>query len=112
MTLEQDTSEIDARSFQQRLLVWFEQHKRDLPWRRDRDPYRVWLSEIMLQQTQVLGYYRSLRDFCGAFSKHRKAGFRASIGAGGLEQARILPARPHVACGGEKDCEGAWGKVS
>jgi A/G-specific adenine glycosylase len=37
-----------------RLLLWYAQHKRDLPWRRDaHDPYRVWISEIMLQQTQV-----------------------------------------------------------
>ncbi len=35
------------------LLAWFDRHRRDLPWRRDRDPYRVWLSEIMLQQTRV-----------------------------------------------------------
>ena len=36
-----------------RLISWFEEHRRDLPWRRDRDPYRVWVSEIMLQQTRV-----------------------------------------------------------
>jgi len=36
-----------------RLLAWFDQHRRDLPWRRDRDPYRIWVSEIMLQQTRV-----------------------------------------------------------
>jgi A/G-specific adenine glycosylase len=35
------------------LLDWFDRHRRDLPWRRDRDPYRVWLSEVMLQQTRV-----------------------------------------------------------
>ena len=35
------------------LLPWYEVNKRDLPWRRDREPYRVWLSEIMLQQTRV-----------------------------------------------------------
>ena len=35
------------------LLPWFEANKRDLPWRRDREPYHVWLSEIMLQQTRV-----------------------------------------------------------
>ena len=35
------------------LLPWFEQNKRNLPWRQNRDPYRVWLSEIMLQQTGV-----------------------------------------------------------
>jgi A/G-specific adenine glycosylase len=36
-----------------RLLDWFRQHRRDLPWRRDRDAYRIWVSEVMLQQTQV-----------------------------------------------------------
>lgn len=36
-----------------RLLAWFAQHRRDLPWRHDRDPYRIWVSEVMLQQTQV-----------------------------------------------------------
>jgi A/G-specific adenine glycosylase len=36
-----------------RLLPWYRRHRRDLPWRRDRDPYRVWLSEVMLQQTTV-----------------------------------------------------------
>ena len=35
------------------LLEWFHRHKRDLPWRRDKIPYRVWVSEVMLQQTQV-----------------------------------------------------------
>ena len=42
------------------LLPWYEQNKRDLPWRADRDPYHIWLSEIMLQQTRVeavKGYY-------------------------------------------------------
>ena len=42
------------------LLPWFDDHKRDLPWRQDKDPYHVWLSEIMLQQTRVeavRGYY-------------------------------------------------------
>jgi A/G-specific adenine glycosylase len=35
------------------LLAWFDRRRRDLPWRRDRDPYRVWVSEVMLQQTRV-----------------------------------------------------------
>jgi A/G-specific adenine glycosylase len=42
------------------LIAWFEEHQADLPWRRTRDPYTVWLSEIMLQQTQVasvIGYF-------------------------------------------------------
>lgn len=46
---------------QRRLLAWFDRHARDLPWRRTRDPYAVWVSEVMLQQTQVAtveSYYR------------------------------------------------------
>lgn len=35
------------------LLVWFEERQRDLPWRRTRDPYAIWVAEVMLQQTQV-----------------------------------------------------------
>ncbi|MDE5883958.1 MAG: A/G-specific adenine glycosylase [Oscillospiraceae bacterium] len=35
------------------LLAWYQEHKRDLPWRKDTDPYHVWISEIMLQQTRV-----------------------------------------------------------
>jgi len=35
------------------LLAWFDQHRRDLPWRRTSDPYKIWLSEVMLQQTRV-----------------------------------------------------------
>jgi A/G-specific adenine glycosylase len=41
------------RRFQQRLLRWYAAHRRDLPWRRTADPYRILVSEIMLQQTQV-----------------------------------------------------------
>ena len=40
-------------AFRRRLIAWYRRHARDLPWRRTRDPYRVWISEIMLQQTQV-----------------------------------------------------------
>jgi A/G-specific adenine glycosylase len=50
-----------------RLTAWYRAHRRDLPWRQTRDPYRIWVSEVMLQQTQVrtaLPYYRRfLRRF-------------------------------------------------
>ena len=42
-----------AQGFTRKLLAWFQRHGRDLPWRRTRDPYRVLVSEFMLQQTQV-----------------------------------------------------------
>ena len=41
------------RRLPRRLLAWFARCRRDLPWRRDRDPYRIWVSEVMLQQTQA-----------------------------------------------------------
>jgi A/G-specific adenine glycosylase len=47
---------------QSKLLRWFEKNKRDLPWRRTRDPYAIWVSEIMLQQTRVetvIPYYKN-----------------------------------------------------
>ncbi|MFK7735526.1 MAG: A/G-specific adenine glycosylase [Pirellulaceae bacterium] len=49
-----------VRSFRSKLVRWYERERRVLPWRGTRDPYAIWLSEIMLQQTQVatvLGYY-------------------------------------------------------
>src|SRR4051794_34988940 len=50
-------SVIDRRSMAERLLAWYDRHRRVLPWRarpgETPDPYRVWLSEIMLQQTTV-----------------------------------------------------------
>ena len=51
----------------QPLLAWYEENKRDLPWRRTRDPYEVWLSEIMLQQTRVeavIPYYERFLAAC------------------------------------------------
>lgn len=45
--------DFSIEEFQEQLLHWFERNLRDLPWRRDRDPYKIWVSEIMLQQTRV-----------------------------------------------------------
>jgi A/G-specific adenine glycosylase len=53
----------NALSFKRRLLRWFRAHGRDLPWRRTRDPYRVLVSEFMLQQTQV----GRVREYYGRF---------------------------------------------
>lgn len=59
-------------SFSEDLLKWYDANARSLPWRGERDPYRVWLSEIMLQQTQaqtVMGYYaRFLERFPTVFA--------------------------------------------
>lgn len=56
-----DVPATQATDFRRRLHRWFRAHSRDLPWRRTRDPYRILVSELMLQQTQVsrvLDFYR------------------------------------------------------
>jgi A/G-specific adenine glycosylase len=55
------------QAVRRRLLSWFDRHRRDLPWRRDRDPYRIWVSEIMLQQTQVATVVPYFERFLQAF---------------------------------------------
>src|SRR5207253_2981976 len=56
------------RAIRDRLLDWFATHQRDLPWRRSRDPYRIWVSEIMLQQTQVATVVPYFERFVQAFT--------------------------------------------
>jgi A/G-specific adenine glycosylase len=53
--------------FQDLLLTWFERNMRELPWREDRDPYKIWVSEIMLQQTQVNTVIPYFNRFMAAF---------------------------------------------
>jgi len=53
-------------SFRQKLLAWYDENKRDLPWRRSKNPYHIWVSEIMLQQTRVdtvIPYYERFLDW-------------------------------------------------
>jgi len=58
-----------ARELSRRLLAWFDRHGRNyLPWSRSRDPYRIWVSEIMLQQTQVTTVIDYYRRFMARFS--------------------------------------------
>ncbi len=57
----------DILQFRRRLLHWYDRHKRDLPWRQERDAYRVWLSEIMLQQTRVAAVLEHYREFVKRF---------------------------------------------
>jgi A/G-specific adenine glycosylase len=103
MTSVNDASTIrdsaDRRRFRRRLLGWFDRHKRDLPWRRDRDPYRIWLSEIMLQQTRVVAVVDHYERFLLRFpSVESLAGARvASVlsawsGLGYYRRARMLHA--------------------
>jgi len=55
------------RSLARRLLAWFALHQRDLPWRHTSDPYQIWVSEIMLQQTQVAAVVPYFERFIAAF---------------------------------------------
>ncbi len=57
----------DVRRFRRRLLRWYRQTARDLPWRREPSVYRVWLSEVMLQQTQVATATPYFERFLAAF---------------------------------------------
>lgn len=55
------------RALRRRLLTWFRSHARDLPWRRTRDPYAIWISEVMLQQTQIATVIPYFQRFLAAF---------------------------------------------
>jgi A/G-specific adenine glycosylase len=57
----------ETDKFRRRLLAWFAARKRDLPWRRTKDPYRIWLSEIMLQQTRVAAVVPYYENFLARF---------------------------------------------
>src|ERR1700751_5547254 len=83
--------------FRKNLLAWFAEFQRDLPWRRTRDPYRIWLSEIMLQQTRVAAvipyYERFLENFPDVQSLARPKTDRALsswAGPGYYSRARNL----------------------
>jgi A/G-specific adenine glycosylase len=89
--------------FQRRLLAWYDRHARDLPWRESRDPYRVWLSEIMLQQTRVAAVIGHYGEFLRRFPTVKKlaAAREASVlaawsGLGYYRRARMLHAAAKV----------------
>ena len=64
--MDEKTAREKAEALPSLLLPWYDKNKRDLPWRENTDPYRVWVSEIMLQQTRVEAarehYVRFLRE--------------------------------------------------
>ncbi len=88
---------LEKRLFQRRLLGWYDRNGRDLPWRRDRDPYHVWVSEIMLQQTRVAAVLEHYRKFTQRFptvralAKARESSVLAAwSGLGYYRRARML----------------------
>jgi A/G-specific adenine glycosylase len=91
------------RRFRKSLLTWYDSHRRDLPWRASRDPYRVWLSEIMLQQTRVAAVIEHYHEFLRRFPTLEKlaAAREASVlaawsGLGYYRRARALHAAAKV----------------
>jgi A/G-specific adenine glycosylase len=101
------------------LLAWFARRARDLPWRRDRTPYRVWIAEVMLQQTRaatVAPYYRAwlerFPDVAALAAADEQQVLRAWEGLGYYRRARALhrAAREVVArrAGRLPDDEAGW----
>jgi A/G-specific adenine glycosylase len=91
------------RKLRPRLLAWYDSHRRDLPWRANRDPYRVWLSEIMLQQTRVAAVIGHYHEFLQRFPTVEKlaAAREASVlaawsGLGYYRRARMMHAAAKV----------------
>jgi len=89
----------ERRLFRKNILAWYDLHKRDLPWRASRDPYRIWLSEIMLQQTRVVAVIDHYQEFLRRFPTVEKlaAAREASVlaawsGLGYYRRARMLHA--------------------
>ena len=91
------------RAVRRRVRAWYTVHARDLPWRRSRDPFRVWLSETMLQQTQVAtveGYFtrflERFPDVRALASADERDVLRAWEGLGYYRRARQLHAAARV----------------
>ena len=101
----------NVAAFRRAVLGWYDQHRRDLPWRKTRDPYRIWLSEVMLQQTRVAAVLEHYRVFLERFpnvevlaAASEDAVLAAWSGLGYYRRARMLHrcarqiARQHGGC--------------
>jgi A/G-specific adenine glycosylase len=90
---------VSRKNLQQRLLRWYDCNRRDLPWRKNRDPYCVWISEIMLQQTRVGAVLPHYETFLQQFPTVRQLAvarparvLAAWSGLGYYRRARMLHA--------------------
>jgi A/G-specific adenine glycosylase len=100
---------VDPKTFRSRLMKWYAGAARQLPWRRTRDPYRIWISEVMLQQTRVAAvipfyerFVEAFPDFEGLARARESAVVRAWSGLGYYSRARnLLRAARQVAERGE-----------
>ena len=68
----QKTRCLEATEIRRQLLRWYDLQRRDLPWRKTRDPYRIWISEVMLQQTRVQAVVPYYEDFLRQFPNVKK----------------------------------------
>ncbi|RMF71203.1 MAG: A/G-specific adenine glycosylase, partial [Acidobacteria bacterium] len=62
-----DDTRGEAAALRAALVAWYRDHRRDLPWRRTRDPYAIWISEVMLQQTTVAAVVPYWQRFLSRF---------------------------------------------
>lgn len=60
-------AELSNSEFTENLLDWYKEHKREMPWRGEKDPYKIWISEIMLQQTRVDQAWPYFENFMKVF---------------------------------------------
>ena len=90
-------SPVSLQRFRRHLLDWYRSNRRALPWRKTRDPYRIWISEIMLQQTRVAAVVEHYKLFLKRFPtvRHLAAASEADVlaawsGLGYYRRARML----------------------
>jgi A/G-specific adenine glycosylase len=98
-----DSSSTPTISRADGLLAWYRGHARDLPWRHSRDPYAIWVSEIMLQQTQVAtvlpryaGWLQRFPDIATLAAADDGAVMKAWEGLGYYRRARMLHQAAHI----------------
>lgn len=99
-------SPVSLRHFRRHLLDWYRSNRRALPWRKTRDPYRIWISEIMLQQTRVAAVLEHYKLFLKRFPtvQHLAAASEAEVlaawsGLGYYRRARMLHAAAKLVAG-------------
>lgn len=93
------------KDFAKKLLFWYKKNARDLPWRKTRDPYKIWVSEVMLQQTTVnavIAYYERWIKTFPALESVASAGeeeiLKAWQGLGYYQRARNLQKSAQIIC--------------
>ena len=106
MSNPENKADITTPAFSRPLLVWFDQHgRKTLPWQQNRNPYRIWLSEVMLQQTQVdtvipyyLRFLDSFPDIISLAQAHHDEVMNHWAGLGYYARARNLHKAAKVIC--------------